>query len=420
LIFELLVYREELFRFFHCLVSLKDHDCAGDAVACEELFAEADRKNVAVIESQTTLDAVRQLLAPCENGGTTPAEPLANSRAGIQPAKLNFDLFDDSQTPSLAAPASSARPLAALPAEDDIVMPQSQPERSKRREPSEEVVANPPTHSVQPKRARASQVKGSDSKVVSTSKKEAAAETPDGNRRAPKPTTGGQTMSKRQSALYDKASTALTKYQDTFSNKSIWETKPRKRSAETAVKSMESHSAKIVTIGTADSDKLVLDINQWIDDVMPRFDIITEVRTNPRDFVDPISDEKMKLLKGVGINLLSQMIIAIAADCLKNLDSDDATAQDCARKFFKVCSCSRPSKDSSVNMLGTALLLEMTALRNEHLAIQTASNFQQQLMAMFYDRIFRFKTAEKFRAAVDKKLGFYLIHDILCFFVTII
>ena len=389
---------------------MKEHDCAGDAVACEAVFAEADRKNVAVMQNQATLHAVRQLLAPCQgNVGPPPAEPSANSCAGARPARLNFDLFDDSQSSSSAAPAPSAPALAALPAGDEIVMPKSQPDRqsSKRRQASEEV-PSVPTPSVQPKRARAAQAKGADAKVVLTSKKDTASETPDGNGGAPNLTNSGKAMSKKQATAYDKALTAVTKYEEAFSNKNIWENKPRKRSVETAVKSMESHAAKLVTIGNADSDRLVLRINAWIDEVMPRFDIITEVKANPRDFVESISDDRVKLLKGMSVNLVSQMIIAIAADCLKSLDSDDATARDCASKFFQVCSCRKPSKDSSVTMLGTALLLEMTSLRNEHLAIQTASNFQQQLMAMFYDRIFRLKTAEKFRAAVDKKLGFYL------------
>lgn len=333
----------------------EEHDCAGDAAACEELFAEADRKNLAVIENQTTLDAVRQLLGPRgANGSTIPAEPSANMRSGPGPSRLNFDLFDESQSSLPWAATASSPSLPAQRAEDDIVMPQSQLERSssKRRQASEEHPLVPPTPPVSQKRPRASQAKNPESKIISTSRKDPASETPDGNGQAPNQTSSGQAMSKRHRALYDKAQAALTKYVETFSNKSIWENKPRKRQVESAVKSMEVHSGKLVAIGHADSDRLVQDIHEWIDDVMPRFDVITEVRTNPRDFVDSVSDDHIKLLKGMGVNLVSQMIIAIAADCLKSLDSaEDATARDCVSKFCKVCSCSRPSKDSSVNGL---------------------------------------------------------------------
>ena len=171
------------------------------------------------------------------------------------------------------------------------------------------------------------------------------------------------------------------------------------RSLEGAIKTMTSFSTQLMSAGT---HKTVTDlrdsIDAWCVQVEPRFDLIAKFRANPLCHLkddSELEDLDRNILLGLGVPLLSNILLFVASEILMGIDSD-SKANDAAKHFFRLCAC---EKNSWANV---SLIFEASAAV---MAPTVASNFQQQLLGLWYDRLMKQKTADRFRFMVSKCFG---------------
>ena len=70
-----------------------------------------------------------------------------------------------------------------------------------------------------------------------------------------------------------------------------------------------------------------------------------------------------------------------------------------AQRFFKVASCSK-ERILCVSMVQTKVARQQKS-EADQLGSSVANNIQSQLMAVFFDRVFRAKSADRFKAFLD-------------------
>lgn len=80
-------------------------------------------------------------------------------------------------------------------------------------------------------------------------------------------------------------------------------------------------------------------------------------------------------------------------------------ASEAAERFFKVASCSK-YRIMSVGIIQSKIANQNSADANaDELGSSVASSLQMQLLALYYDRLARCKSVEKFKAMLDLHLG---------------
>ena len=366
----------------------KEHEeCCGEVGACEELFNAADSKNASLMKDQTTIEATRAMVLQAglasadETEASSVKSDAENSFGALE--KLDFDIFEDAVPAAPGQNAHSKPPprRAKQQVESDTEAPPRKHRRTPKIEPKiEPLVAEP------------------------TIGEKALAEAEQEPRHKPAhDSSSPEELSKKQKDIISKATTAFKKYADTFSNTSLFQSKQRRRSCESATKSLGNHSTQLCNIFHPSASALAVEINCWCDNVMERFDFIAELKSNPMNFIS-VTEDQMEILKGMNVSLLNNIILSIATECLKCLDVETTAEEGCV-KFFRICACKKDVLDVNV-----ALVLDAAAKVDPVLAGQSCSNFQQQLLSLWYDRLFRQKQADRFRALVRMNLA----SDCLC------
>lgn len=208
-------------------------------------------------------------------------------------------------------------------------------------------------------------------------------------------------LSKKQQDTVRKAETYLQKQAEALSDALLWSSNIRRRTLDAALKGMGKQTGELLAMGKPEASALVEKINLWCNAVEPRFELFQKLRAEPLSFVTPpVADEYMLRLKGMPTKLLSQVLIHIAGECLKGIDGE--YADEAAARFFQASSC-KPSQSVNAALL-MAAAVEADKV-DEVLALKTTALFQQQLVGMWYDRVFRQKQVDKFRAMVSQLHG---------------
>ena len=173
---------------------------------------------------------------------------------------------------------------------------------------------------------------------------------------------------------------------------------------ESAHKQLSSLCTQLLALpaGTGNEDEAAEmrdHIDTWCIESEIRFDVISNFRQTPFHYLDePMCEETRRLLQSFDVPFLSTLLLHVASEALKlGIDQDMKIAESSA-KFFKLCAC-----DTEVQTLNCSIL--MHACRNPCMASTVCSNFQSQLFGMWYDRLQKQRSSEKFALMVHQFLA---------------
>ena len=221
-------------------------------------------------------------------------------------------------------------------------------------------------------------------------------------KRVPKEKTGAETnMSKKNATLLAKAHATFEKTRENHTDANLWNNKVRERAVNAAIKTLNGLSTQLLTIqGNAEASALCEKINAWCDDIEPRFKVISSIRKDAVQFAKSVDDTNEKVLKSMTVTTLSTLLLHTAAECLKiGIDNDDGSGEESSSAFFDVCECRTNGR------FNTSFILAAAKKADETMATSVCSNFQQQLVSLWYDRLFKVKQTDKFGVMATRQFG---------------
>lgn len=352
----------------------QEHEhCDGDAAACETLFQERNRSYQGLVQGQTTMDGVRKMVEAYKQSGPGGSDG-DKTPVGKASSSLNFSLFASGLEQSPAISSASGKSPAPKKAKKDVADCEIESVDSWLVPPSDpDAEASQPSQPEEPKQQKRGKPKAA-----------AAA-------------------AKKYDELILKADTALKKNRETFSDAALWNSKMRPRVKEAAVKTLTALSTQLLTVsGDPEADNLCEAINAWCNGIEARFETITSIRKDAVAMAAHPSPEAIEVLKSMNVTNLSALLLHTGAECLKlGIEGDDA-GSDAANSFFRLCSCLEDA--SRVNVF--LVLVSARRASAEEMARTVCSNFQQQLLSMWMDRLFKQKQPPRFRRMVDECHGF--------------
>lgn len=202
-------------------------------------------------------------------------------------------------------------------------------------------------------------------------------------------------LPKRQSELVLKAETALEKNQKALTNEQMWNMKIRKRSVDSAVKSLSGLASQLLTVCAPEADDVRQRLITWCAEVEPRFETISAFRNSPLSLTEDLPADYLQVLLNMDIGLLSSLVLHVGAEVLKSVQSEpmQKVMQTC-KVFFSLLSCS--TEDSPLNV---SVLLQNAAKKSgaDKNAAIIVSSFQSQLMGMWFDKLSKQKPVERFK-----------------------
>ncbi|CAE7843149.1 unnamed protein product [Symbiodinium necroappetens] len=202
--------------------------------------------------------------------------------------------------------------------------------------------------------------------------------------------------SKKAKELMSKATEALTKHKETFSDSSIWTNRTRRRVLEAAIKSLSNLANQLLTLNNDAAEGLSREITEWADQAEIRFDSLARVRSATLDYaeIEGVAEEHLQPLRELGVAMLSNVILFVAGECLKHMEKDGKDAEGTAG-FFRLLSCQhKAAAFLSVGMVYEAALVQQSERFDdaEAMAAGIASNLQSQMLALWLDKVMRVKS----------------------------
>ncbi|CAE7941428.1 unnamed protein product [Symbiodinium necroappetens] len=127
---------------------------------------------------------------------------------------------------------------------------------------------------------------------------------------------------KKAKELITKATEALAKHKDTFSDSNVWTNRTRRRILEAAIKSLSNLANQLLALNTDAADSLSRDITEWADRAEVRFDSLARVRSMTLDYaeIESVAEEHLQPLRELGVAMLSNVILFVAGECLKHME----------------------------------------------------------------------------------------------------
>ena len=415
-------------------------DCHGNAAACEAVFKETEAKQSDLLRNATTLDAVRHIVRCREN--ERDSRSFVDSGAEPPALTMDFGIFDPDeqsvqtppftppgqQTAAAPSPVRSApaktpdrNPITRKPSRMDLEKPDT-PDMGRKRQPGNDMpqaAADAAVDRTGNKRQKTNKLDGSTRKsavVASTGLGAQDADQPEKKQKSrsnrPKKTNTEEdedeetsdadaptTLTKKQANLMQKATQTFKKHTESFSDANIWEGKCRRRNLDAAIKALQGLTTQLSHVIDDEVEKLCARITRWIETIDARVELIWQVKKDPASVTrQELSDDQMDLFGSMTVPILSQFITHMAAESLKQIEHEN-NGQAASDDFFKIASC---KNDRSLNI---AVVYMVAAMVDEDFAPQVCSNLQQQVLSMWYDRIFRLKNSDKLLTVVDLKLG---------------
>eukprot|EP00435_Cladocopium_sp_Y103_P051688 s714_g16.t1 len=335
----------------------------GNAAACEQIYKAADDANASVLKGRSLQDVRRLVSEHHAESEPETKESRAGSECMEEAPKKPKRVFPGQESQPNKRRAAEAVSTGRPAIREDVVA-------SSAAAPAETLSVKPKVESATPK-----------------------------SRQNP-----GK-LSKKHSDLLSKGHTLLEKNMETFSVSNMWAGGMRKRSLESAQKALASISTSLLTMPhTEEGENLCTKINSWCDSVEEEFDFLQAIKKDPASFVSPskINNVGMEILLRMSVQNLSTILLWVANEFLKGLDFD-ARAESSSEKFFAVCACHH---DQSLTV---GLVFRAASRGAPSFAPQVASNFQQQILSVWYDRVFRTKSVDKFRSLVGMPLGMCMV-----------
>ena len=146
-----------------------------------------------------------------------------------------------------------------------------------------------------------------------------------GKGRNPAPTSSVLPTSNQQATL-DKAAEASRKMKDVFGAEKMWDGKVRSRQVDAMAKSTASLSSKLCSLPPErcpDAIELSERLMAEVAEMESRHDAISNLRADPRNNVDQMDKASKDALLTCDLSVLSTMLVKIAADLVKQMDTQD-------------------------------------------------------------------------------------------------
>ena len=127
---------------------------------------------------------------------------------------------------------------------------------------------------------------------------------------------------KKVTELMQKAQDTFQKHQDTFTDLGIWGNKIRKRTLDQTVKTLSGLSSQLLAANHEPATDLSCAISSWCDSAEARHSCLTNIRAAPFSYLVEPCVELLEPVQMLSIPMLSNVILFVAAECLKLLDKE--------------------------------------------------------------------------------------------------
>ena len=252
-------------------------EAAGNCDACEENFAAAQSAFASVLDGVTDITASRAAASMAEqpemweSASEAPAHSSGASDSATV-ATMRFGLFDE------------APEAGDTPAPTDA--------KNKRRKGA----GKGPTPTL------------------------SSAPSPRTTPRSRSPPNAHPAPNKKVQDLIAKTNDVFTKHQETYSDESMWASKIRKRNVDAATKALSTLASQLLVCNHPDASELSTIVANWCDGAEKWHQCLSSLRASPLDYVDEVDVEKLVPLRMMSAPMLSNIILHVAAECLKLLD----------------------------------------------------------------------------------------------------
>jgi hypothetical protein len=126
-----------------------------------------------------------------------------------------------------------------------------------------------------------------------------------------------------------KATAALANFEATYSDLQLWENKIRKRTFQAAVLNLNESSGRVAATSpsTVEADSLATRMVSSIEHKEALFAIFQDIRNAPEKFTEVATADQVELMLGLDISLINNIVLFLAAELLKGVDSQDSCGQ---------------------------------------------------------------------------------------------
>ena len=130
--------------------------------------------------------------------------------------------------------------------------------------------------------------------------------------------------SKKAQELIKKAGDSLAKHKEAFTDSNIWTNRTRRRILEGAIKALSGLANQLLALNTEPAEELSREITEWSDRAEIRFDALAKVRSHALDYaeIEAVPAESLQPLRELGVAMLSNVILYVGAECLKQMEKD--------------------------------------------------------------------------------------------------
>ena len=138
--------------------------------------------------------------------------------------------------------------------------------------------------------------------------------------------------SAQQQAVLDKAKEMRAKILDVFSAEKMWEGKVRQRQVEAISKSASTMSGKLGSLPQDKCPMALTESSELMDEISAmesRYDAISCLRAEPRASIDGMEKCNLDALLTCDLATLSTMLMKVAADLIKLMETQDPGAVFC-------------------------------------------------------------------------------------------
>ena len=121
-----------------------------------------------------------------------------------------------------------------------------------------------------------------------------------------------------------KAREAIAKYEDMFSDTKLWDGKVRARQVDTMSNALNRHASQIMCLNSQDPDDIALATrcSEFADTVAEKVKFLQDVRQAPEHSAGAITESHYACAKTMSIQVLSNVIVWVAGQLLKDFDQD--------------------------------------------------------------------------------------------------